>query len=252
MLHKFVPVAAVLLSAVCPLAAQETPAIRAEIRMLAFTSDLQHAEAYAQDPAGPDTAVAVKAPIKTYLNHQFSIIQFKSRKIVFTTKPDRASLTREGELIGEVTLPDDVNSAILLFLPSKAGGKSLCQIMAINDSKKAFPSGSYHATNLSALPIRLMLEKKNYDFKPGQEILIEDPPVREGRQSGMRTFAFKDNAWMPVATGLWPHPGDARGVLVLFQNPASGDVQLRAFDDDPPRVAATPGTASPATAALSR
>ena len=235
MIRKVFPVAAVLCSAVFPLAAQEPPSVRAEIRMLAFTSAQKQKEAYAQDPTAAVTAESVAAPIKTYLNHQFSTVSLKSRKIVFTTKPDRASITREGELIGEVTLPEGANSAILLFLPGKPGGKARCQIMAINDSKHAFPAGSYHVTNLSPLPIRLTLEEKIFDFKPGQVTSIEDPPVGASGQSGMRTFMFKNNAWQPISTGLWPHPGNARGVLVLYLDPASDNVQLLAFDDVPPR-----------------
>jgi hypothetical protein len=30
---------------------------------------------------------------------------------------------------------------------------------------------------------------------------------------------------------LWPHPGRKRGVQVLFDDPASGQVQLRGFRD---------------------
>ncbi|MEO7100117.1 MAG: hypothetical protein ABI162_12200 [Luteolibacter sp.] len=238
MIHKPLLAVAVLGAVINSLSAQAPPALRAEIRMLAFTPDLQHAESYVQDPAAEPTATSVAAPIKSYLNHEFSTVVQKSRKMVFTTKPDRASLTREGETIGEVTLPEGMESAILLFLPGKPGDKTLCKILAINDSKRAFPAGSYNATNLSPLPIRLMLEQKNFDFKPGGTLLIENPPVREGGQSGMRTFAFKDNVWKAIASSLWTPPGEGRRVLVLFQDPVSGDVQLRAFDDDPPRAPA--------------
>jgi hypothetical protein len=71
---------------------------------------------------------------------------------------------------------------------------------------------------------------------PANLVLIEDPPVGDGGQTGMRTFVFKNNAWVPVSTGLWPHPGQARSVLILFQNPSSGNIQLRGFDDVPPRA----------------
>jgi hypothetical protein len=234
-----------VLGAVINSSSAEAPAtVRAEIRMLAFTNNLEQAESYAQDPAAEPTATSVAAPIKTYLNHEFSTVTLKSRKITFTTKPDRASLTREGETIGEVILPEGVESAILLFLPGKPGDKTRCKILAINDSKRGFPAGSYNATNMSPLPIRLMLEQKNFDFKPGATMLIENPPVREGGQAGMRTFAFKDNVWKAIATGLWTPPVEGRRVIVLFQDPASGDVQLRAFDDDPPRASpAKPETA---------
>ncbi len=226
-------------------AQEQPPAIRAEIRMLAFSPDLQEAEAYAQDPTAGDSAVSVPTPIKTYLNHQFYTIQLKTQKIIFTTKSDRGSLTREGEIIGEATLPVGLESAIILVLPGKPGAKTHCQLITVNDSKRSFPAGSIHMSNLSPLPIRLMLEEKNFDFKPGGEILIEDPPVREGRMTAMHTFAFSNNVWMSVSTGLWPHPGRARSLKVLFQDPASGSIQMRAFDDDPPREPAPtpkPGT----------
>ncbi|MEY3896383.1 MAG: hypothetical protein RLZZ214_1903 [Verrucomicrobiota bacterium] len=236
MIRHFIPFTVVLWVAAIPLAAQEAPLVKAEIRMLAFTPDLKQKEVYAQDPAAAATAASVRAPVKSYLNHEFSTVMLKGRKIVFTTKPDRASLTRDGECIGEATLPDGANSVILMFLPGKPGAKARCQVMAIPDSKRAFPAGSYHATNLSPLPVRVMLEQKVYDFKPGQVSLIENPPTGEGQQSAMRTFVFKDDAWKQVAAGFWPHPGDARGLLVLFQNSASGAVQLRGFDDIAPRA----------------
>lgn len=235
MIRKTLTLAVISIAAVISLNAQVPAPLRVEIRMLAFSPDLQKKEAFAHDPVVDAATVGVPAPIKTYLNHQFSTVILKSRKIAFTTKRDRESLKTASDLIGEVTLPEGVNSAILLFLPGQAGQ---CRIMAIDDSKRAFPAGSFHATNLSPLPVKLMLEQKAFDFKPGQVTLIEDPPVREGGQSGMRTFVFKDNAWAPIATGLWPHPGDARSLLVFFQNPTAGDVQLRSFEDVPPRAPA--------------
>jgi hypothetical protein len=233
MIRPILTAAAVLASSIIALTAQEAAPARIELRMLAFSPDLQKKEAYAHDPLADAAASAVPAPIKTYLNHEFSTVILKSRKVVFTTNKERESLKNDAEIIGEVTLPEGAKSAILLFLPGK--DKTHSRIMAIDDSKRAFPAGSLHITNLSPLPVKLMLESKQFDFKPGQMNLIEDPPLGESGQSAMRTFVFKNNAWSPVATGLWHHPGDARSVRVLFQNPNAGEVQLRAFDDIPPR-----------------
>lgn len=232
---------AVLASSIVSLSAQDSAPGKVEIRMLAFSSAQQKKEAFAHDPLADPTAAAVPAPIKTYLNHQFSTVILKSRKIVFTTKIGRDSMKTPEDVIGEVTLPSGANSAILLFLPGK--DKNSAQIMAIDDSKRAFPAGSFHATNLSPFPIKLMLEEKQFDFKPGQAQLIQDPPTGDTGQTAMRTFSFKNNAWGPVATSLWPHPGDARSVLIFYQNPSAGEVQLRSFADVPPRTpqaAATP------------
>lgn len=106
------------------LVAQEKSPLRAEVRLLPFTPELEQEEVYAHDPAADPTAVAIQSPIRTYLNYQFAALELRSRKVVFTSKLDRASLTREGETLGEVTLPEGVNSAILVVLPGKAGGKS--------------------------------------------------------------------------------------------------------------------------------
>lgn len=218
-----------------PLAAQDKAPARLEIRPLAFRSSLAAQEAYAHDPAAPKGTAAVKTSVKTYLNHEFSTVFLTGRKIVFTTKPDRESITRPGELLGEAILPDDLRSGILLFLPANPGDKASCRILPINDSKGAFPAGSFRIANLSPQPVRIVLEEKNYDFKPGTTEFITDPPVREGNQSGMKAFAFKDNTWQRIGSGLWPHPGKNRVVQILYFDAVSGNVQLRAFDDVPPR-----------------
>lgn len=205
-----------------------------DLRLLAFSADLNLDETFVHDPAVPDSP-SVKGTIKTYLNDEFIKVPLTTRKVAFTTKADSASLTREGELIGEVTLPADVRTATLLFLPGGGSGKSKCVILTINDSKRAFPAGSYNATNLSPLPVRLRLESKNYDFKPGQNLIIEDAPTREGGRIGMHAYAFEDNAWKPIGAGLWSHPGRARKVLVMFMNPEAKAVQLRSYADGAPR-----------------
>lgn len=228
-----------LLTACQPLLAQQS-ASNAELRLLAFNPEMQQEGVFIQDPASAPDAPSAKSDIKTYLNHEFAAVPLKGRKLVITTKSDRASLTREGELLGEVTLPEGGNSSILLFLPGKPGSKAKYQIMPIPDSKKAFPAGSFHITNLSPLPLRLLLEKKLFEFKPGQTSLVENPPVRSSGQVGMRASAFKNNEWAEISTGLWPHPGEARVLMIMFQDPTSGNVKLKGFDDISPRVPKEP------------
>lgn len=215
---------------------------KAEVRLLTFDTSIPQPDIFIHDPAAEPTAAATPATLKSYLNHQYASVQISSRKLVFTTKPDRASITRDGELVGEVTLPANENSAILLFLPGKPGGKAKYQVMPVADSKKAFPAGSFHVTNLSPVAVRLLLEKKPFEFKPGQTSLIVDPPVRDGAMIGMRAFAFLENAWQEVSASLWTHPGRGRGVMIIFQDPVSKDIQLKAFDDIPPREPEQPAT----------
>ena len=229
-------VTACLAGALLPLAAKPGNSSNVEIRLLAFQTDFATAEAYAQDPDAPAETASIKTPIKTYLNHEFATVAPTARRLVFTTKPDRASLTREGEVLGAVTLPEGLRSTILLFLPPKTGSKASSQIMTIDDSKKAFPAGSFRVSNLSPQPVRIVLEDKTYEFKPGTIEFIKDPPVRAGNQSGMMAYTFHNNDWQRIGSGIWPHPGRGRVVQILFFNPLSDQVQLRAFDDVAPRA----------------
>jgi hypothetical protein len=223
-----------------PLRAAEPPDNRVEIRLLAFQPDMATDDAYVHDPAASAKTAAVKAPVKSYLNHEFATVVLSGRRLAVTTKPDRESLANGDGLLGETDLPDGVRSAILLFLPAAAGAKARCRILVIDDSKRAFPAGSFRVSNLSPQPVRIVLEEKAYNFKPGEIQLITDPPVRDGNQSGMKAFAFQDNVWLRIGSGIWPHPGDNRVVQVLFTSPDTGQVQLRAYDDVPPRDPAAP------------
>ncbi len=244
MTSKFLPFALMSIALIEPLLSQNAAGMKAEIRLLAFSQDIQPTEVFMRDPAAPADAPSVKVKIQTYLNEDYYPMDLRSRKVAFTTKPDYASLAREGELLAEVTIPPAGDSVILIFLPNKMPRANF-QIMPISDSKKIFPAGSFNITNISPFPVRLMLEDKNFDFKPGQPILIQNPPVRPSGQVGMRAFAFRDEKWNPISTGLWPHPGNARGVMILFQDPKSKEVQLQAFDDVPPRVAKPSSAAAP-------
>jgi hypothetical protein len=235
-------VTACLAAWLVPLRAQEKPGNRVEIRLLAFQPDMATDEAYVHDAAAAAKTASIKVAVKSYLNHEFATVVLTGSRLAVTTKPDRASLTRAGELLGEADLPAGVRSAILLFLPAAPDGKARYQVLPIDDSKRAFPAGSFRVTNLSPHPVRIVLEEKTYHFKPGEIQFITDPPVRAGKQSGMKAFAFHDNVWQRIGSGIWPHPGENRVVQVLFTNPASGQVQLRAYDDVPPRppAATTP------------
>lgn len=213
-----------------------------EVRLLAFGPDQKIGEVYIQDPAQAD-GTSVKSEVKSYLNHQFSTVILKGRKMAFTSGPDRGSLTREGEVLAEATIPENVKSSILLFLPSNPGAKFKYQVMAVPDSKRSFPAGSYYVANLSSTQLRLVLEEKVFDFKPGKSELIDDLPNKTGGQIGMRAVAFTNNVWKEVSSSIWNHPGRGRTLMIIYPG-NSGGVQLRGFDDIPPREPSQPTAAN--------
>ena len=226
-------------------AATDAPAPVVRLRLLAFQPGQATADSFLHDPAAPDATPGVKAPVKSYLNHESVTFAPRSRRLVLTTSPERASIHKPGDVLAEATLPDGVPSAIMLCLPASPGAKSPFRILVIDDSTKSFPPGSYRLTNLSPSKVKIELEKRPWVIEPGATELIVDPPVRHGELCGMKAFVSENGNWRRISSGIWPHPGQARVIQLLYFNPATRQVQLRAFDDvppaDPPPAAASPG-----------
>lgn len=214
-------------------ASAQQPAMQAKIRVLAFTPDLKFEQAYARDPSVQDGAEGALTPIDTHLESDPFMVPTRSRKIVFTTKPDFGSINRPNELIGEATLPANARSAIFVLLPGKPGDKAKSQILAFDDSKQAFPAGALNVVNISPQAVRLTLEKTNYDFTPGKTILIAEPPVRPGNITGMRAFVQKGAAWAPLSTGIWSYTKSRRKLAIIYQNQATSRIELRTIEDTP-------------------
>lgn len=245
MTHSFFFTALLAMAIASPVQAQQgSPVVNAKLRLLSFSPEMDTTEIYIHDPAAPPETAAIQAELKSYLNNQAYPVPLKSRKVVFTSSNERASLAKDDQVLGEVTLPAGGDSSILLFLPGRPGGKAKYQLMAVADSIRAFPAGSFHVTNLSPVPVRLELEKKPFDFKPGQATLIENPPAKANSQMGMRAFVQDGESWKEISSSIWAHPGRGRSFMLLFQEPGTTDVRLRSFSDVPPRAE----QAAPATA----
>lgn len=241
---RFHPLPFILLwlASACMLTAQPaSPApLPLHLRLLAFQPGQATDQAFLHDPAAPPTAGGIKAPVKSYLNHEFTPVIATSPKLILTKSADRASLTQTDQWLAEITLPGGLRSAVLVCLPEPAGAKYPYRVLVIDDSKKTFPPGSFRVTNLSPSQVRIELEKRPWVIKPGATEMIIDPPVRHGNLSGMKTFVLEGQNWRRIASGIWPHPGKERVIQLLFYHPVAKQVQLRAFDDIPPRESSTP------------
>ena len=238
------PVTGWLLAVAGGLMAQDEAVNPLVIRPLAFTPSPLFKEVFVHDPAAASPAVATG--IKSYLNHQSTKVTPSGNRLVFTTSADRSSLENPEQRIAEAVVPAGWKSAILLFLPDPGGAKSRWRVLPVADSREEFPAGSFRVFNLSPLAVRIDLEGKPFGFKPGQGGLIENPPMGPTEHAAMRTFAMEGKEWRPVASGMWPDPGRARVLQILYRDPKTGRIQLRGFDDVPPRAEpATPPPAAP-------
>jgi hypothetical protein len=180
-----------------------------------------------QDGGAPDAGVL---EVKSFLNHEGTVFKLKGPKIVLTTQAGAASAKDPAQLIGSCELPAKGGSVILLFVPEKADSPT-SKIVVIDDSKKAFPPGSFKIANLSSIPVKIELEKKPFDFKPGEIRNIEDPPVNDANASGIKGTCESGGEWHMFSSGVWPHPGGKRVLQVLTDNAETKLVDIRGFRD---------------------
>lgn len=195
------------------------------VRALSLQAGATATELYACNEAG--TANAGMVRVKTFLNHEFDTLKLKGTKLVFTTKPGPAAANVR---IGTCEVPAEAKSVILLFIP-EIPGKPACRVVVVDDSAKAFPSGSIAIVNLSSLPVKIQLETQSYEFKPGEIRAIPDPPVGPSQASAMKGQVKRDGKWVDFSSGAWPHPGDKRVLHVLTENPTTKQLEIRGVRD---------------------
>jgi hypothetical protein len=215
------------------------PTVNVTVRLVALNIADAIPEVYIQDPAEDDNGVLTKSAIKTYLNHESSALKLKGKKVVFTTKPDRGSMKRQGELLGELIVDDKIKSAILVFLPGGKNDLAKFIVLQIEDTKQKFPAGCYRILNLSKPVLRFILSGKNYDFKGGfEDFLIEKPPIGPDKQVPVQFYAQKGKEMVLMASYIWPNPGENRSLIFAYQN--GQDVVLKPIDDNGPKAEKLP------------
>jgi len=232
-----------LLLAVPAIAQQSAPPGReVRLRLIAFDSATIPAESYLVDPAAPQPAAGVAAPVKGYLNHEDVAARLFGNDVVFTKSKKIEDLKKPEMQLAKVALPKTGNRFLLIFLPA---ADQTFRILALDDSIREFPLGAYRVISLSSFPVKLTLEEKAYEFKPGQSSVITDAPVQENHHSAMYAYSQVDGKWQRIGSSLWPELGRKRSVQIFFDNPQSMQTELRGFRDiapPVPGVEATPET----------
>lgn len=202
-----------------PASAQREVRVRGLALQPGLPEELQAGDAGGKGPAG-----VVK--VKSFLNHEFDTLKLKDNKLKFTA----AAAGGPAEEIGSCEIPAKAASVILVFMPDAPDSKT-CKIVVVEDSAKAFPPGSFKIANLSEVPVKIELEKKEFEFKPGEIGTIEDPPVGANQASGMKGYSQREDGWQAFVSAIWPHPGGKRVLQLVTANPATGQLEMRGVRD---------------------
>jgi len=185
-------------------------------------------EIHVHNAAG--TATAGKLQVKTFLNHEFTLLAPKGGPVVFTSKADPASVKTPEDVIGEGELPAKAASIILLFFPD-APDKPHCRVTVVDATAKAFPPGSFKVVNLSRSPIRIELEKDKFEFQPGETKVIKNAPMGDNGSAGMRAYYESEGTWKPFSESMWANPGDKRVLQIIADNVATHQPEMTGIRD---------------------
>lgn len=199
-----------------------------QLRGISVKADVPGPELHVHHDGGTPDAGVIQ--VKSFLNHEADAVKLKGSKIVLTTQAGAASVKDPALVVGSCQLPAKGGSVILLFVPEKEGSPA-CKIVVLDDSKKAFPPGSIKIANLGSLPVKLELEKKAFDFKPGEIRNIEDPPVNESNNIGIKGTCEAGGQWQLFTSGVWAHPGPKRVLQVITDNASTKLVDIRGYRD---------------------
>ena len=199
-----------------------------KVRALSFQPDFP-LELHAHDPSGSATAGLVE--VKSFLNHEANTLKIKGRNLVFTRKSNPASATDVNEHLGQVELPADSKSFILLFLPETEPEKHPNRVVAIDDSAKGFPAGSFKIANFTSYPLKITLEKESFEYAPGEIKFIAQPPFGENQSASMEAYCKRNDQWKIISTGSWPNPGTRRVLQIATENPVTKQVELKGIRD---------------------
>lgn len=200
-----------------------------QVRAMSFQQGFP-VEIHAHEPDG--TATAGMVEIKSFLNHEANTLKCKGNRLVFTRRSRPASATDLDEVLGQVEIPATSKSWILLFLPESAEPTDFrSRVLAIDDSAKGFPAGSFMIANFATLPLKIELEKESYEFTPGEMRVIAKPPFGDAQAAGMQAYCKRNDQWALISTGSWANPGTRRVLQVVTENPVTKQIELKGIRD---------------------
>ena len=199
------------------------------VRCLSFAKMKTDKEVYLHSQSAASDIQGVKVRLKTYLNHERATIKLVGGGVIFSRSSE--AVNAEKESVAHVKVPARWQRVLFVFFPQKKGAKDSYRILVLDDSKKEFPSGSIQCCNLSSQTVRLTLEKKIFDLKPGSRRVIQNPPVNAANHTAMYAYVKKGDEWQRIGACLWPHPGRKRVLQFFYLDPVSKRVQLSGIKD---------------------
>jgi hypothetical protein len=159
-------------------------------------------------------------------------------------------LTVEGKIthpvISTARLPQGVQRALVILFPASKGDKEPYRSIVLNHDLKDFPLGVYRMINVSPHPIRGAIARNFIEAKPGgiANLVLSGEP---GTTAPVRFEFFDQGRWNLLTETRCAIRMDRRWLTCIYQDPATGRMNIRSIPDRAAAINKPEPSQSPAT-----
>lgn len=143
-------------------------------------------------------------------------------------------VTVEGKIthpvLSTAKLPAGFTRALVVVFPNAKGAAEPYRSVVLNHDLKDFPLGVYRLMNLSTHPIRGSIARQFVEAKPGGIANLE-PAGEPGAVVPMRFEYFDEDRWNLLTETRCAIRKDRRWLTCVFQDPATGRMNIRSIPD---------------------
>lgn len=120
--------------------------------------------------------------------------------------------------VARTEIPSDLRRALFLFFPIDApGGAERYRILTIDDSRAAFPAGSYRFYNLTDHRIAGQIGESQFVL-PTQENRLVRPDAESGRNISLQLAVENPDGWQRKVSTAWFYRDTARSIVFLARD----------------------------------
>lgn len=178
---------------------------------------------------GGTTEDGAKLNPKTFLNHEFDRVEVTKDEITLTASASASSVGNPVAVLATVTVPEGLNSAILICTPANKGNP--LGLRLLDDSERAFPAGSYLLVNLSTQPLRVEMAAGQTDLPAEGQHSFPDFAAVDRDAALVVVSAQNPQGWKRLWSGEWHSLGDKRALQIALSGARGGRIELRGIKD---------------------
>ena len=155
----------------------------------------------------------------------------------FTSMTGRSPLRAGSPVLATAKVPKGIQRALVIQLPASKGAAEPYRSLVLNHDLQDFPLGVYRLINISPHPIRGAIAHNFVEAKPGGIANLE-PAGEPGAIAPMRFEFFEQDRWKLLSVTRCAIRKDRRWLTCIYQEPATGRMNIRSIPDRAPTAVA--------------